>query len=318
MAGAIAFSDPAHVSVVLTPAAPLEPGTEYELIATQDVRDLDGESLEQEIVVEFTTAGTTNTAPQGRIAFADWTSISVVNADGSGLTSVIDDDGQGWTYMSPAWSPDGRQIAFGSSRDGGWDIYVVNADGSGLRRLTSHGARDDSPAWSPDGTRIAFTSDRDGDFEIHVMNADGSDIRRVTDHPAEDGDPSWSPNGSMITFTSNRDGLHEIYVINADGTGTRRVTDFPDPSMVIQPAWSPTSNTIVFTVTEAFIGVYRVDLDGGPPVRLSLGGGAPAWSPDGARIVYAGGNLQVITTDATDRRDLGVFGYEPNWGPVPR
>ena len=316
VSGSLAFDDTAHLSVVITPLSPLEEGGAYQLMITQAIRDLDGEPLEEAVTVEFTAAS--GAASVGRIAFANWNTISVVNTDGTGLRSVIDDDGQGWTYMSPAWSPDGKQIAFGSSRDGGWDIYVVNVDGSGLRRLTSHGARDDSPAWSPDGSRIAFTSDRDGDFEIHVMNADGSDVHRVTDHPAEDGDPSWSPDGSMITFTSNRDGLHEIYVINADGTGTRRVTNFPDPSIVIQPAWSPTSTTIVFTVTEAFIGVYRVDLDGGSPVRLSLGGGAPAWSPDGARIVYANGNLQVITTDATDRRDLGVFGYEPSWGVVPR
>jgi hypothetical protein len=317
VAGSLAFEDAAQLSVVITPLASFEEGAEYRLIVTQDVRDLDGEPLEAPVTVEF-TAASIGASAVGRIAFADWNTISVINTDGTGLTSLIDDDGQGWTYMSPAWSPDGSQIAFGSSRDGGWDIYVINADGSGLRRLTTHGARDDSPAWSPDGSQIAFTSDRDGDFEIHVMNADGSNIRRVTDHPAEDGDPSWSPDGSMIAFTSNRDGPHEIYVVNVDGTDTRRVTTFPDPSMVIQPAWSPAANTIVFTVTEAFIGVYRVDLDGGSPVRLSFGGGGPAWSPDGAHIVYAEGNLQVMNADATGRRDLGVFGYEPSWGVVPR
>ncbi len=317
VASSLALEDAARLNVVITPLTPFEAGAEYRLSVTQDVRDLDGEALEAPVTVEFTTASIGGSAV-GRIAFADWNTISVINTDGTGLTSLIDDDGQGWTYMSPAWSPDGSQIAFGSSRDGGWDIYVISADGSGLRRLTTHGARDDSPAWSPDGSQIAFTSDRDGDFEIHVMNADGSSIRRVTDHPAEDGDPSWSPDGSMIAFTSNRDGPHEIYVVNVDGTDTRRVTTFPDPSMVIQPAWSPAANTIVFTVTEAFIGVYRVDLDGGSPVRLSLGGGAPAWSPDGAHIVYAEGNLQIMSADATGRRDLGVFGYEPSWGVVPR
>jgi Tol biopolymer transport system component len=296
---------------------PFEENGAYQLTVTRDIRDVDGDSLQPAVTVDFTAVSGVDNLPPGRIAFADWNTISVINTDGSGLTTVIDDDGQGWTYMSPAWSPDGRQIAFGSSRDGGWDIYVVNVDGSGLRRLTSHSARDDSPAWSPDGTRIAFTSDRDGDFEIHVMNADGSGIRRVTDHPAEDGDPSWSPDGSMIAFTSNREGRHEIHVINVDGTGTRRVTDFVDPAMVIQPNWSLAGDVIVFTVTETAFGVWTVNADGSQPRRLTNGGGGPTWSPDGTRIVYAGGNLQVINADGSGQRDLGVFGYEPAWGPAP-
>ena len=316
--GWLAFEDTAHLSVVVTPFSPLEDGAEYRLIVTQNVRDLDGESLEAAVSVEFTAGASVGSPSEGRIAFADWNTISVVNTDGTGLTSVIDDDGQGWTYMSPAWSPDGRQIAFGSSRDGGWDIYVINADGSGLRRLTTHSARDDSPAWSPDGRQIAFTSDRDGDFEIHVMNADGSNIRRVTDHPAEDGDPNWSPDGGRITFTSSRDGNHEIYVINVDGSGTRRVTDFPDPGRAIQPDWSSDGNTIVFTLTDLSIGVYIVSADGGQPYRLTQGGGGPNWAPDGARFVYASGNLQIMNADGSSRRDLGVFGYEPSWGPAPQ
>lgn len=318
VAGRLAFGDTAHLTVVFTPLAPLQEGTEYQLIATQAVRDLDGEPLETPLTAEFRTVSTAESALTGRIAFANWTSISVINVDGSGLTSLIDDDGQGWTYMSPAWSPDGSKIAFGSSRDGGWDIYVMNADGSALRRATNHGARDDSPAWSPDGSKIAFTSDRDGDFEIHVMNADGSGVRQVTDHPAEDGDPSWSPDGSKITFTSNREGYHEIHTINADGTDTRRRTNVPDPDAAIHPQWSPDGNTIVFAVAGANDGVYTVNLDGGELFGLTRGGGAPTWSPDGARIVYSAMTLQIINADGTGRRNLGVFGYEPAWSPVPR
>ena len=314
VAGSLAFDDTARLSVVIAPFTPFESGGTYRLVITQDIRDLDGEPLEEAVTIEF-TAGAGAASP-GRIAFANWSSISVINTDGTGFTSVIDHDGQGWEYMSPAWSPDGRQIAFGSSRDGGWDIYVINDDGSGLRRLTTHGARDDSPAWSPDGSQIAFTSDRDGDFEIHVMNADGSNLRRVTDHPAEDGDPNWSPDGGRITFTSNRDGYHEIYVVNVDGTGTRRVTDILDPGWAIQPDWSSDGNTIVFTVTDVNMGIYTVSANGGQPRRLTQGGGAPNWSPDGPRFVYAGGNLQIMNADGSGRRDLGVFGYEPSWGPA--
>jgi hypothetical protein len=319
VAGRLAFGDTAHLTAVFTPLAPLERGTDYQFVVTQDVRDLDGERLESTPPVDFSTVALASTAPAQRIAFADWATISTINVDGTGLTSVIDDDGQGWTYMSPAWSPDGSKIAFGSSRDGGWDIYVINADGSGLRRLTNHVARDDSPAWSPDGTKIAFTSDRDGDFEIHVMNEDGSGVRRVADHPAQDGDPSWSPDGRRIAFTSDRDGFNEIYVINADGTGTQRLTSFSDPQEAIQPSWSPDGTMLAYTVVNGSAGIWVTTAAGGVSAQLTYGGGgAPTWSPDGRFIVYASGNLQVMNSSGGERRDLRVFGYEPAWSPVLR
>ena len=78
-------------------------------------------------------------------------------------------------------------------RDGNWEIYVMNADGSNQRNLTDHNEYDEHPSWSPDGTSIAFTSDRDGNWEIYVMNVDGSNQTRLTDNSAYDGYPSWSP-----------------------------------------------------------------------------------------------------------------------------
>ncbi|MGB9723151.1 MAG: TolB family protein, partial [Chloroflexia bacterium] len=72
-------------------------------------------------------------------------------------------------------------------------IYVMNADGSGVTRLTNHPAGDKHPAWSPDGKKIAFQSERSGGTDIYVMNADGSGVTRLTNHPAYDGEPSWSP-----------------------------------------------------------------------------------------------------------------------------
>jgi len=138
-------------------------------------------------------------SPNGEIAYAQpvWdTSRTILNwvilvryADGAprNVTNTPEsDDG-------PAWSPDGTKIAFRSTRSGVSDLYVMNADGSGVTQLTSDSATEGRPAWSPEGTKIAFASTRDGNWEIYVMNVDGSGVTRITDNPASDTWPSWSP-----------------------------------------------------------------------------------------------------------------------------
>jgi Tol biopolymer transport system component len=118
--------------------------------------------------------------------------IFTVDPDGSELTKVFD---VGGAYDSaPAWSPDGGRIAFESDHDGDMEIYVMNADGTDVRRLTDNGIHDEGPIWSPDGERITFTSgpeDLNGD--IWVMDADGSDRMQLTDIPGRDESPDWQP-----------------------------------------------------------------------------------------------------------------------------
>jgi TolB protein len=109
--------------------------------------------------------------------YSSYSDIYVMHADGSGTRKLTHNARQN---AEPAWSPDGRRIAFVSRRDGNAEVYVMNADGSGQRNLTRHPAKDVHPTWSPDGRRIAFVSNRDGRLEAHVMNADGSGQRSLT------------------------------------------------------------------------------------------------------------------------------------------
>jgi len=90
-------------------------------------------------------------------------------------------------------SPDGTKIAFISDRDGNWEIYLVDVNGSGFDQLTDTVGLEMYPAWSSDGTKIAFQSNRDGNLEVYVMNVDGSNIRNLTNNPAEDTFPAWHP-----------------------------------------------------------------------------------------------------------------------------
>jgi len=176
-------------------------------------------------------------SPDGRKLLLVVTSISapgcgycsrlwVLNADGSGLRDLTRNLGGSrgfgaWPASDAVWSPDGRKIAFvrSNTRRG---VYVVNAEGSGMRKLTRQPMEAyAAPAWSPDGRKIAFAGERDGNSEIYLMNADGSGQRSLTSDLAYDGDPSWSPDGRKITFVSNRDGRYAVYVMNADGSGQR-------------------------------------------------------------------------------------------------
>ncbi len=119
-----------------------------------------------------------------------------MNTDGSKLKRLTDNPNPSQDY-STFWSPNGKKIAFTSLRDGNHEIYVMNPDGSGQKRLTNNSALDIGCLWSPDGKKIAFVSDRDGNWEIYVMNADGSEQKRLTNShsikPGRNFRPSWSP-----------------------------------------------------------------------------------------------------------------------------
>lgn len=150
---------------------------------------------------------------------------------------------KGELNVEPAVSPDGSKIAFSSDRTGQAMIYVMNSDGSNVKRLTIAGRYNSTPGWSPDGKKIVFAGADPRNFDIFVMDADGTNMQRLTSAKTASGsmasneDPSFSPDGRNILFRSNRTGKFQLYVVGVDGENERRLTF--DNHEYFKPRWSP-------------------------------------------------------------------------------
>jgi TolB protein len=218
----------------------------------------------------------------------------------------------GANASSPATPPSGR-IAFASDRlaiklestgpvcysANCSDIYVVNTDGTGLRRITPSSLTgfENTPSWSPDGTTIAFERTFKGyrghpSHQIYEMDADGGDVTQITSGNELSVHPSWSPDGGTIAFVRRpRVGpsipYGHIALMNPDGTHVSEITDGTDYDQ--HPEWSPDGTRIVFERDFACFceapAVYVVNRDGSGATRL-IDGSGPAWSPDGTRISF--------------------------------
>jgi TolB protein len=253
-----------------------------------------------------------------------------MDADGSAerrLTSADPDASSPaalFFQVEPSWSADGTRIAFSSRREGTFDIYVMNADGTGTTRLTSTKESDSHPTWSADGSKIAFA--RGGSGDIYVMDADGSNVHRISDPLAEESDPAWSPDGNWIAYVRRAGGttVQEVWLARPDGTERHALTS--QGAKTFTPAWSPDSTRLVFTSnkdSEVF-ELYTIGVDGkGLRSVIPTAGDnfEPTWSPDGSKIAYqedgaiftvelGGGDVEKLTDNENNDSS-------PAWNPQP-
>src|SRR5438132_616972 len=208
------------------------------------------------------------------------------------------------------------KIAFHSTRDGDFEIYVMNPDGSGVTRVTNTAGGNVDPIWSPDGKRIAFASFRSGRSEVFVINADGTGETQLT---TEGGFPgAWSPDGTRIAFANSADGDDEILILHLDGSGVTRLTDnsFRD----FPTAWSPNGEQILFqSDRDGDEELYVMNADGSGVTQLTFNDGVfdavPVWTQAVAVSNDAFANATVISalpfSDAVDISAASMEAGEP-------
>ena len=226
-----------------------------------------------------------------------------------------------------AKAPATAKIAFSSNRDGNWEIYLMNPDGSQQERLTQNNARDFSPVWSPDGEQILFVSNRGGVSDLYVMDADGKHVRRVFGKLALRMEPTWSPDGERIAFHTEEP-RWSIQTATIHGAAVKQVAlaEWRGGN----PSWAADGNEIAFVGNVG--GTRRILI-----LKLRSGGihtflpkekswmYAPAWSPDGDKLAFTWklaldgkDSIYVANRDGSDLKPIGepAFGvFSPAWSP---
>jgi Tol biopolymer transport system component len=257
--------------------------------------------------------------------------IAYVPAGGGAVISLTRAWEHGMVAAEPRWSPDGSRIAFVMSPRGyltryagDGDIYVMNASGTDIQRLT-HGLDASAPAWSPDGSQIVFIKGQGQ--QLAVVHADGSDQRVIASGRGYYEAPAWSPNGRAIAYMAGRD-WHSaaIFTITPGGTGGRQLT--PGSVSLGFPAWSPHGSRIAYS-SKNRLWIMNSDGTTAHPVtgcRLPcVEDFAPAWSPTGSELVFvrqdddgAARRLYVVELTTNKLRSITPtlrWADSPDWRP---
>jgi TolB protein len=231
--------------------------------------------------------------------------------------------------LSPAWSPDGRTLAYVSFHSGLPAIYVQELRSGEQTRVSAYSGINGAPSYSPDGSQLALAlSRRDGNVDIYLLTLATRELRRLTDDPAIDTEPAWTPDGRSLYFTSDRAGAPQVYRLGlAAGERPRRITF--EGSYNARPRVSPDGRELaVVTQDRGAFRIAAVDAERGT-LRVLTGGRldeSPSWSPNGADIIYAtrdGGRgvLAVVSSDGRVQQHLAATAgevREPAWSPFPR
>jgi len=138
--------------------------------------------------------------------------IASVGRDGKDRKTLTTGGINNW----PAYSPDGKRIAFSSSRDGSFDLFVMDASGANVKRVLKLGGMQMRPSWSPDGARLVFTSNHAGHYDLWSIKLDGTGLTRITDHSERDDYAAWHPDGRRLIFVGERSGQFDLYIIAVD------------------------------------------------------------------------------------------------------